>query len=38
MGFTGFADEPAGWSPTAGNGIGLNNTESWELKGKRTSR
>lgn len=38
MGFTGFADEPAGWSPTAGNGIGLNNTENWELKGKRTSR
>jgi gluconate 2-dehydrogenase gamma chain len=42
MGFNGFADEPAGWPATpsaaGGKGIGLNNTESWELKGKRSTR
>ncbi len=35
MGYDGFADEPAGWPAHAGRGIGVNNTEDWELKGKR---
>ncbi len=38
MGFDGFADEPAGWPAESGNGIGLNNTEPWELKGRQKSR
>ncbi len=38
MGFDGFADEPAGWPAHSGGGVGLNNTESWELKGKRKAR
>ncbi|WP_158615390.1 gluconate 2-dehydrogenase subunit 3 family protein [Acidipila sp. EB88] len=38
MGFDGFADEPAGWPAHAGGGIGINNTEAWELKGKHRSR
>ena len=32
MGFAGFADEPEGWAPDR---VGLNNTESWEPKGKK---
>ncbi len=35
MGFDGFADEPAGWP---GRNVGVNNTESWELKGKSRTR
>ena len=38
MGFDGFADEPEGWPADSGGGVGLNNTEAWELKGKRKSR
>lgn len=38
MGFDGFADEPAGWPAQSGQGIGLNNTEAWELKGKSKKR
>lgn len=38
MGFDGFADEPQGWPATAGGSIGLDNTEPWELPGKRKAR
>ena len=38
MGFDGFADEPQGWLAHSGAGIGLNNTEPWELKGKHKAR
>ncbi len=40
MGFDGFADDgdPKGWSAEKGRGVGINNTEPWELKGKRTAR
>ncbi len=38
MSFDGFADEPAGWPANSGGGVGLNNTEPWELKGKQKKR
>ncbi len=38
MGFDGFADEPQGWPAASGGGVGINNTESWEPKGKRKTR
>ena len=38
MGFDGFADEPAGWPANTGGGIGINNTEPWEPKGKQKKR
>jgi gluconate 2-dehydrogenase gamma chain len=40
MAFDGFADEgdPKGWPAHAGAGIGLKNTETWELPAKRKHR
>ncbi len=38
MAFDGFADEPAGWPAHSGAGVGLNNTEPWELKAGRKAR
>jgi hypothetical protein len=40
MGFDGFADSgaPDGWPAHSGNGVGLNNTEAWEPKGRQKAR
>lgn len=38
MSFDGFADQPDGWPTEPGAGIGLRNTESWELQPKRKMR